>query len=430
MNYKCFRSVSTNNTLKGSLWVVLLASALLVSCGNTGLEDPKAKSADPLPEPVSISTSLPWSERMAQSIMARNKEAWMTDFREKPRWTYTNGLVLLAILKVGEQSGKAVYYDYAKSYADTMINANGEIRDYDMEDFNIDHINPGKLLFPLYKKTGDQRYRIALTTLRRQLDWQPRTSEGGFWHKLIYPWQMWLDGLYMGSPFYAEYAKTFGEPEVFDDVALQFQLMEKNALDPATGLLHHGWDESKIQQWADPVTGKSPSIWGRAMGWYAMALVDVIEYFPENHPAREDLLKKLRSTLDAALKYQDPASGLWYQVLDQGGRAGNFLEATVSSMFVYTMVKGYNQGYLPESYLEQARKSYRGLIDNLVEVEENGEVHIHKCCAVAGLGGKPYRTGTYDYYINEEVRSNDPKATGPFLLASLEFEKLEKLTQQ
>ena len=299
-----------------------------------------------------------------------------------------------------------------------------------MKDFNIDHINPGKLLFPLYKKTGDQRYRIALSTLRKQLDWQPRTSEGGFWHKLIYPWQMWLDGLYMGSPFYAQYGKTFNEPEVFDDVLLQFRLMEKNALDPGTGLLHHGWDESKIQQWADPVSGKSPSIWGRAMGWYLMALVDAIEYFPNNHPGRQELLQKLTTTLDAVLKYQDPATGLWYQVLDQGGKEGNFLEATVSSMLVYTMIKGYNMGYLPEPYLEQARKSYRGFITNLVEVEANGEVHIHKCCAVAGLGGKPYRTGTYDYYINEEVRSNDPKATGPFIMASLEFEKLEKLTQQ
>ena len=423
-------SISSRHLLRGAILTSFLSLLMVASC--TGEPQPEEKNrAEETPAAmVSVSTSLPWSERMAQSIMARNKEAWMTDFREKPRWTYTNGLVLLSILKVGDQSGNPAYFEYAKSYADTMIDAQGSIRDYDMEDFNIDNINPGKLLFPLYKKTGDKRYRMALSTLRKQLDWHPRTSEGGFWHKLIYPWQMWLDGLYMGSPFYAEYASTFNEPEAFEDVLLQFRLMEKNALDPETGLLHHGWDESRIQSWADPVSGKSPCIWGRAMGWYAMALVDAIEFFPEAHPGRAELEDKLKRTLDAALAYQDEATGLWYQVLDQGEREGNFLEATVSSMFAYAMVKGYNKGYLDDSYLDHARRSYQGILDNLIEVTETGEVHLHKCCAVAGLGGKPYRSGTYEYYIGEEVRSNDAKATGPFILASLEFERLDQLSKR
>ena len=425
-----FALTLSTKTLKTGLFCLLTAMLLVVvSCNPATDNEVQKTDAQSQEASITVSESLPWSERMAQSIMARNKESWMTDFREKPRWTYTNGLVLLSILKVGEASGQATYYEYAKSYADTMIDANGKIRDYDMEDFNIDHINPGKLLFPLYKKTGDKRYRLALSTLRKQLDWHPRTSEGGFWHKLIYPWQMWLDGLYMGSPFYAEYASTFDEPASFDDIALQFRLMEKNALDPATGLLHHGWDESKIQSWADPLTGKSPSIWGRAMGWYAMALVDAIEFFPQEHPGRAELLDKLKRTLDAVLKYQDQDTGLWYQVLDQGEREGNFLEATVSTMFTYAMIKGFNEGYLGSEYLAHAKKAYDGLLDNFIEVTETGEVHIHKCCAVAGLGGKPYRNGTYNYYINEEMRSNDPKATGPFMLASLEFEKLDKLTK-
>lgn len=379
---------------------------------------------------VEISTALPWSERMAKSIMKRNPEAWMTDFREEPRWTYTNGLVLLSIFKVGEQSGNQAYFEYAKSYADTMINDKGEIRDYDLEDFNIDNVNPGKLLFQLYKKTGDERYKIALTTLRKQLLWQPRTSEGGFWHKLIYPWQMWLDGLYMGSPFYAEYGATFNEPAVFDDVAKQFILMEKHARDPKTGLLYHGWDESKTQPWANPETGNSPCFWGRAMGWYSMALVDALDFFPKDHPQRAEMVAILRRTADTFVKYQDTKTGLWYQVLDQGKREGNYLEATVSSMFVYAMVKGVNQGYLSEEFLDDAKKGYQGLLDHLIEVEPNGEVHLHKCCAVAGLGGKPYRDGSYEYYVNEEVRSNDTKATGPFILASLEFEKLGSISKQ
>lgn len=379
---------------------------------------------------VDIPTSLPWSERMAKSVMKQNPEAWMTDFREKPRWTYTNGLILLSILKVGEHSGNSAYIDYAKSYADTMVNAKGEIREYNLTDFNIDNVNPGKLLFPLYESTGDERYKIALFTLRKQLRWQPRTSEGGFWHKLVYPWQMWLDGLYMGSPFYAEFAATFNEPEAFDDIAQQFILMEKNVRDTKTGLLYHGWDESRAQLWANPQTGRSPCFWGRAMGWYAMALVDVLDYFPEKHPKRAELLAILNRTAEAIAKYQDEKTGLWYQVLDQGNRKGNYLEATASSMFVYAFVKGFQKGYLTEKYFNSAKKGYQGIIDKLIEVKDNGEVYINQCCAVAGLGGKPYRDGSYEYYVNEEIRSNDTKATGPFILASLEFEKLGSVSKQ
>lgn len=413
-----------------------LGALLLLVISVTGSQCNEAKTADntaqkvATAEEIEISSALPWSERMAKSVMKSNPEAWMTDFREEPRWTYTNGLVLLAILKVGEQSNNQAYINYAKSYADTLINAKGEILNYNLTDFNIDNVNAGKLLFPLYESTGDERYKTALFTLRKQLQWQPRTSEGGFWHKLVYPWQMWLDGLYMGAPFYAEFAKTFNEPQAFDDVAKQFILMEKNAKDPKTGLLRHGWDESKSQRWADPNTGQSPCAWGRAMGWYMMALVDVLDYFPENHPKRAELLAILNRTAAAVAKYQDEKSGLWYQVMDQGTRKGNYLEATASSMFVYAFAKAVNKGYLPETYLQKAKKGYQGLIDNLIEVNKNGEVQINQCCAVAGLGGKPYRDGTYDYYIKEQIRSNDTKATGPFILASLEFEKLGAVSKQ
>lgn len=411
-------------------WGILLLILIAITTYRCNRVDAEKDTAQTIATVADIPTSLPWSERMAKSVMKLNPEAWMTDFREKPRWTYTNGLVLISILKVGEQTGNQAYIDYAKSYADTMIDSKGTIRDYNLPDFNIDHVNAGKLLFPLYEATKDERYKTALFTLRQQLQWQPRTSDGGFWHKLIYPWQMWLDGLYMGAPFYAEFAHTFNEPAAFDDVAKQFILMEEHAKDPKTGLLYHAWDESRAQLWANPETGQSPNFWGRAMGWYMMGLVDALDYFPEDHPKRAELLGILKRTADAVSKYQDEKTGLWYQVLDQGDREGNYLEATASSMFVYAFVKGFNKGYLPEQYFNSARKGYQGLIDNLIEVKNNGEVHIHKCCAVAGLGGKPYRDGSYEYYVNEEIRSNDTKATGPFILASLEFEKLGTTSRQ
>ncbi|KAA3635448.1 MAG: glycosyl hydrolase family 88, partial [Bacteroidetes bacterium] len=280
----------------------------------------------------------------------------------------------------------------------------------------------------LYDQTKDERYEKVMFTLRKQLEWQPRTTDDGFWHKLRYTYQMWLDGLYMGAPYYAQFAQRYNEPDAFDDIAHQLILMENHTRDEKTGLLYHGWDESRVQTWSNPETGKSPEFWGRAMGWYAMALVDVLDYFPDDHSQRQEIIDILNRLAEAVTKVQDENTGLWFQVLDKGGQQGNYLEATVSSMFSYALIKGVNNGYLPLEYKAVARKAYDGIIENLIEVEPSGEVHIHKCCAVAGLGGNPYRDGSYEYYINEEVRSNDTKATGPFIMASLEFErKIEKI---
>lgn len=309
-----------------------------------------------------------------------------------------------------------------------MITNSGEIKNYHIDEYNIDHINPGKILFDLHDKTKDNRYEKVLFTLRQQLEWQPRTTDKGFWHKLRYTYQMWLDGLYMGAPFYAQFAQRYDQPEAFDDIAHQLILMENRARDEKTGLLHHGWDESRVQSWANPETGKSPEFWGRAMGWYAMALVDVLDFFPEDHPQRLEIIGILNRLAEAITLVQDDQTGLWFQVLDKGGAKGNYLEATASCMFSYALIKGVNNQYLDPKYQKVAKKAYDGIIEHLIEVEPSGEVHIHKCCAVAGLGGNPYRDGSYDYYINEEVRSNDTKATGPFILASLEFERtIEKL---
>jgi len=379
---------------------------------------------------VAVSTTIEkdqlWCERMAQSIMKRNPRAWQLEGRETRKWSYTHGLVSLAFLELWEHTGESRYYEFAKGYADDMINEEGEIYNYHIDEFNIDHVNPGKILFPLYEKTKDRRYKKAMETLRTQLEWQPRNTKGGFWHKLRYPWQMWLDGLYMGSPFYAQYAAENNQPEAFDDIANQFITMEKYARDEETGLLYHGWDESKVQRWANKETGCSPHFWGRSLGWYAMGLVDALDYFPEDHPKRQNMIDILNRLATAVTKYQDDETGLWYQVVDMGGEEGNYLEATVSSMLSYSFFKAVRKGYLDESYRAVAEKAFHGLIDNLIEVTDEGEVHIHKCCAVAGLGGDPYRDGSYEYYINEQIRSNDPKATGPFILASIEYEMLNK----
>jgi unsaturated rhamnogalacturonyl hydrolase len=233
---------------------------------------------------------------------------------------------------------------------------------------------------------------------------------------------MWLDGLYMGAAFLAQYAVAFDEPSLFDDVALQFTLMEKHARDEKTGLLYHGWDESRMQKWADPVTGLSPHFWGRALGWFAMALADTLDYFPPDHPQRDHLIGILNRLMEAVVRYQDPAGGVWYQVVDKPEAEGNYTESSCSAMFVYTLLKSIRKGYISQSYADAAEKGYQGILKNFIEVSPDGQVHLNKGCTVAGLGGNPYRDGSYEYYISERVRTDDAKAVGPFILASLEYE--------
>ena len=369
---------------------------------------------------------LPWSARMADSEMKRNPEPWMIDFRETPKWEYTQGLVLKAILHVWQKTGDDKYFQYVNAYYDSFIDSAGNMMTYDLEEFNIDRINPGKVLFTLYQKTGDEKFKKAIFLLRKQMQTHPRTSEGGFWHKNIYPHQMWLDGIYMASPFLAQFAQTFNEPALFDDVANQIILMEKYARDEKTGLLYHGWDESRQQKWSNPATGQSPNFWGRAMGWYAMALVDVLDFLPDAHPKRTEIIGILNRLAIAIAKYQDKKTGLWYQVVDQGGRQGNYLESSASCMIVYALAKAVRHSYVDEKFLTVARQGYDGILKNFIEIDKDGFVQIHKACSVAGLGGDPYRDGSYEYYIGEKIRSNDPKAVGPFILASLEFEAIEK----
>jgi len=233
---------------------------------------------------------------------------------------------------------------------------------------------------------------------------------------------MWLDGLYMGEPFYAEYAAIFHEDAAFNDIAKQFVWMEAHARDPKTGLLYHGWDESKQQRWANPQTGLSPNFWARAIGWYGMALVDTLDYFPENHPERAELLAILKRLAPAIEKYQEPSSGLWYQILDKQNEKGNYLEASAACMFVYTLAKGVRRGYLPDRYQAVAQKGYQGILNRFVKTDASGQVNLEGTVGGAGLGGNPYRDGSYQYYIGEKIVTNDPKGIGAFLMASSEIE--------
>ncbi|MFH6993544.1 glycoside hydrolase family 105 protein [Flavobacterium sp. FlaQc-48] len=382
----------------------------------------KMKAQETAKKEVVISAALKWSERMALSIMKRDPKAWQIDNNEKPKWDYKLGLVTMSFQELYKKTNNPVYANYVKEYGETVINSFGEIMNYKLEDYNIDYVNAGKILFELYKTTKDNRYLVAMQTLRKQLQTHPRTNSGGFWHKKIYPYQMWLDGLYMGTPFYARYTVEFDKGKDLDDVAKQFEEIHLHTIDKKTGLLFHAWDESKQMPWANKETGTSPNFWSRSIGWYMMALVDVLDYMPKEHPKRKELIQYLNEISAAVAKYQDP-SGLWFQVTDSGTKDGNYLEASGSEMFVYAFAKGVKKGYLPQGYKKRAEKGFDGIINKLVTVDPDGEIHITQVCASAGLGGNPYRDGSYEYYIKEKIKIDNSHGLGPFILAALELEK-------
>ncbi|HEY4425508.1 MAG TPA: glycoside hydrolase family 88 protein [Pyrinomonadaceae bacterium] len=363
------------------------------------------------------------SEQAAATAMTA---LWRDSGGFPSRWTYDHGLVLKGIERVYLATNDKQYLDFIQRSMDHFVNDDGSIRTYKVDEYNIDNINPGRNLLFLYKTTGQEKYRKAAALLREQLKTHPRTSDGGFWHKKIYPSQMWLDGLFMGEPFYAEYAATFKEDAAFDDIAKQFILMERHSRDDKTGLLYHGWDESKQQRWANPTTGRSPNFWGRAMGWYAMALVETLDYFPQKHPQRGELIAILKRLATAVAKYQDARSGLWWQILDKGDAKGNYLESSAACMFVYALAKGVRNGYLPASYMKTANDGYRGIQKEFVKYDTTGRFDLAGTVSVAGLGGNPYRDGSYEYYLSEKVVTNDPKGIGSFLLAATEMELAAK----
>lgn len=362
----------------------------------------------------------PLSQRIVESEIARCPDATYLDGQQgKLKWNYTTGLELNAFLEAG-------YVDYVSTWYDAIIDSTGAIGGkYRKVNYSSDHICPGVALMKLYETCGEKRYKTALDTLYSQIRHMPRTPEGGFWHKKIYPNQMWLDGLYMVEPFYAAYTCRFvSDPAEkqsnLDDITAQFSLIREKTCDSSTGLLRHAWDSSREMFWCDKTTGRSAHCWGRALGWYMMALVDVIEII-QGGECRDRLAAIFKELWETIPAYADPVTGMWYQVMDAPGREGNYLEASCSAMFAYSRLKGVRLGLLQDK--KAAVDTFKGLLRTFVS-EKDGLVTLHSCCEVAGLGGKQNRSGDYDYYINERVCDNDPKGIGPLIMAALEYEKL------
>ena len=363
-----------------------------------------------------------WSIRMANSVMMQYDT--LTQYlgaAESRKWQYDVAMLGGAIAKLHTVDPK--YSEYLKRYVDAFVNEDATVKRYKLEEYNIDRINPAKNLFTLYKLYGEEKYKNALPQFALQMESHPKTQTGGFWHKKVYPYQMWLDGIYMASPFLAQYAQEFNDPKCFDIVTHQITLVYEKTLDAKTGLLYHAWDESREQKWSDPETGHSPHFWSRAMGWYVMAIVDVLDYLPADHKDRDALIANLKNSLDALLKVTDPTTGLWYQVLDHVGEEGNYIEGSGSLMYIYAMAKGANNGYLDANYKTIANEKFDAVLKTLVTENEDGTLTLSNVCGGCGLGGNPYRDGSYQYYITEKVVTNDTKGVGPFILAALELDR-------
>lgn len=370
---------------------------------------------------------IPLSEQMIATSMGIWKDSF--SFGDKPaRWSYDMGVILKGCERVWLNTGNVKYFHYIQRLMDFYVREDGTIKDYKPDEYNIDHINNGKLILLLYRVLGKEKYLKAANMLREQLRTHPRTNEGGFWHKKIYPYQMWLDGLYMGTPFYAEYANLMHEDTAFNDITNQFVWMEQHARDPKTGLLYHAWDESKQQEWANKTTGQSPHFWARAIGWYSNAIVDALDWYPPNHPGRKKLIDILNRLVIAVEKVQDKETGLWYDVLNYNGpgKEKNYFEASASCQLVYAIAKGVRKGYIPAAKFAIAKKGYAGIVKQFIKVE-NGQTNLHGTVTVSGLGGKPYRDGSFEYYMRERVIVNDPKGMGAFIKAAGEMEISESL---
>ncbi|HVN47750.1 MAG TPA: glycoside hydrolase family 88 protein [Bacteroidota bacterium] len=366
----------------------------------------------------------PWSLRIAQSFLRMHPDSinYPNEGKSK-KWNYEQGVMLDAMYQMWQHSGDSQYVRYIQKNLDHYIQSNGKINTYKYEEFQLDNIASGKALLQLYAATGESKYRIAADTLRRQLKEQPRTSDGGFWHKRIYPYQMWLDGMYMAEPFYCLYSKMTNDSAAFDDIAKQFILCAAHCYDSTSGLYFHGWDESKTQRWANPKTGCSPSLWGRSMGWYMLGLVNALDYIPQHHPQRKALIKILNDVCKNLLSVRDEKTKLWYLIVDKPGENGNYIESSASAMFAYVFAKGVNQRYLPHEFFDRAEETFQGLLNHLVSIDASGIIHLEHVCSVAGLGGNPYRDGSLAYYAGEPQRTDDFKGYGPFLMAAIEIEK-------
>lgn len=363
---------------------------------------------------------LKWSVKMANSVIAKS-DSLIYYVDRNPKWAYDVAFLGMAIDRLGTVDAK--YSKYMEEWVRHFVKNDGSVTDYRIKEYNLDRIFPGRNVITVYKRNQDPKYKLALDNFIEQLKTHPKTNSGGYWHKNIYPWQMWLDGIFMASTFMAQYAKEFDAPQWFDVATAQTKMIYEKTLDPKSGLLMHAWDESHSQKWCDPETGKSRYPWSRATGWYILAIEDILEYLPENHSDRDDLISILRKTCDALEKVRDPKSGIWFQVLNQGGREANYLEGSGSAMYAYAFARGAHKGYLDKKYLDIANSAFDGILKELITIDDKGLVTMHNICGGCGLGGNPYRDGSYEYYVNEKRIENDTKGVAPFIMAAIELDR-------
>lgn len=411
-----------------------------------------------------------YSEWLTYSEMKRVPKSYMLDFSTKPKWSYVMGIELESMLDTYLRYGGEDIRKYCQEYTDTMINQKGEIRGYNILDYNLDNIRTGHFVTRMYQKWPEQKNLLAMQTMMKQLQEQPRTiADKVYWHKAIYAYQVWLDGIFMGLPFrtltapITEQATTGKQKgnrkaqsaklkvqNIYDDAVNQLKITYNRTLDPKTGLNRHAYDETRKTFWADKETGLSQHCWGRAQGWYTMALIEVLDALPEDYARRSEVIDLLVKDFDAILRWQDKDSGVWYQVMDSPGQEGNYLESTCSAMFTYALLKAYRKGYVGEKYRDAGTRAYKGMINHFIRVNQDQTISLTECCSVAGLGPAATpevqaamkkinpkgsvkenlrRDGSYKYYLSEPIRDNDAKGIGPFIWASLEMEMLGYTTE-
>ena len=406
-----------------------------------------------------------FSEWMTYSEMQRIPNPVLLDFATSPKWGYVVGIELESFLDTYLRYGGEKIRQYCQEYTDTMIYADGNIRGFNIEDYNLDNIRTGHFVTRMYQKWPEKKNLLAMQLMMKQLKNQPRTvADKVFWHKAIYSYQVWLDGIFMGLPFRCLTApitekvkglkgkKVKNNPvtAIYDDAVNQLKITYQRTLDPVTGLNRHAYDETRKTFWADPKTGLSQHCWGRAQGWYTMALIEILDAMPKDYARRGELLDLLQKDFDAILKWQDKKTGLWYQVMDSPDREGNYLESTCSAMFTYAMLKAHRLGYVGDKYRDAAIRAYKGMINNFIRVNADKTISLTNCCSVAGLGPAAIpevieamkrvnpkgtvkenrrRDGSYAYYLSEPIRDNDGKGIGPFIWASLEMELLGYTTE-
>ncbi len=377
-------------------------------------------------QPIDGARAMEWSVRLAEAEIVRlmgslQYGGYDATGNRTARWSYTTGLIAQAMDDLSAATGDPKFAAWGKATLDSYVTEDGEILTYDASLYNIDHVNSGKMLLRYLERTGDEKYALAADAIRAQLADHPRTSEGAFWHKQRYPWQLWLDGVYMGMPFLAHYDLREGDMHGVEEAIAEALIVDRRLRDAESGLYFHAWDEKAAQVWADPDTGLSKYFWSRGMGWYAMALVDLLDFVPEERAdLREPVIEIIQRFADAILAHR--VDGVWYQVTDRPQAIGNYKEASGSSMFVYMLAKAVNKGYLDTSYAEAAADAYASLVREFVNVNANSSVSLQNVCQVAGLGYG--RDGSYRYYMSEPVISNDPKGVGPFILAGIQVSKM------